>query len=308
MKKPDLSVDIGKLRLKNPVTVASGTFGYAEEFKDFMDLKRLGAIVTKTVTVKPRKGNPPPRTCETPSGLLNSIGLENPGIDAFITDKVPFLEKLGIPVIMSIASEGDPVDFVELAEKAGNVDAVSAVEINISCPNVSGKGRCKLVSQDPERAAEIVRLVRKATTKPVITKLSPNVTDITEIALAAQEAGSDALSLINTLTGMAVDIDSRRPKLANITGGLSGPAVRPVAVRMTWEVCGKVKIPVIAMGGITDWRDAVELIICGATMVCAGTVNFTEPSAATGILDGIQDYMARKGIPDLKALRGTVRI
>lgn len=305
--RPDLGVAIGDLRLKNPVTVASGTFGYAREFSDFFDLRKLGAIVTKTVTLKPRPGNPMPRTCETPAGMLNSIGLENPGIEGFINKKLPFLEELGVPVILSIASEGDPGEFVALAEAADSLDGVGALELNISCPNVSGKGRCALISQDPEQAAAVVRMVKKATRKPVITKLSPNVTDIASIAAAVEEAGSDAVSLINTLAGMAVDIETRRPRLANVTGGLSGPAVRPVALRMAWEVFRRVKIPVIAMGGITDARDALEFIICGATVVCAGTVNFVEPSAPAKMIKGIEDYLIRKKIPSLSELRGTVK-
>jgi dihydroorotate dehydrogenase (NAD+) catalytic subunit len=306
--KPDLRVSIGTLELKNPVTVASGTFGYAEEFKDFLDLRALGAIITKTVTIKPRKGNPPPRTCETPAGMLNAVGLENPGIEAFIAEKLPFLKKLGVPVIFSIASEGDPEEFALLAATADTLAGIAAVEMNISCPNVSGKGACRLVAQDPTLAAAAVRLVKKATAKPVIVKLSPNVTDIAEIAAAVEEAGADAVSLINTLTGMAVDIDTRRPKLANVTGGLSGPAVRPVAVRMTWEVARRVKIPVVAMGGIMDARDALEFIICGASMVCTGTANFIDPSSPTAVLRGIEGYLKEKKIPRLEELRGSVRL
>lgn len=306
--KPDLRVRIGALELKNPVTVASGTFGYAEEFGDFIDLRRLGAIVTKTITVEPRKGNPPPRTCETPAGMLNSIGLENPGIEAFIAKKLPFLDRLGVPVIMSIASEGDPEEFVRLAEEADSLNAVSALEINISCPNVSGKGKCRLVSQDPAQAASVVRMVKRATAKPVITKLSPNVTDIAEIARAVEDAGSDGVSLINTVTGMAVDIATRRPRLANVVGGLSGPAIRPVAVRMVWEVARSVKIPVIAMGGIMDARDALEFIICGATAVCAGTVNFIEPAATIAMIEGIEAFLKKEKIASLRELRGTVKL
>jgi len=306
--KPDLRVSIGKLTLKNQGYVASGTFGYAEEFKDFLDLRGLGAIVTKTVTVHPRKGNPPPRTCETPAGMLNSIGLANPGIDSFITDKLPFLKKAGIPVILSIASEGAIGEFVELAEKADSRPEISAVEINISCPNVSGKGKCKLISQDPGLSAAVVRAVRKATAKPVIAKLSPNVTDIGEIAVAVEEAGADAVSLINTLSGLSVDINTRRPKLANVVGGLSGPAIRPVAVRMTYEVFQKVRIPIVAMGGIVDAHDALEFIICGASVVCAGTVNFIDPGACAKIKKGIEDYVKANRMRDLAELRGSLRI
>jgi dihydroorotate dehydrogenase (NAD+) catalytic subunit len=305
--RADLGVRIGSLRMANPVTVASGTFGYAEEFKDFLDLRSLGAIVTKTITLEPRKGNPPPRTCETPAGMLNSIGLENPGLEAFIAKKLPFLKKLKVPVIVSIASEGDPGEFVTLAGRLEKLPVVSALELNISCPNVSGKGRCALISQDAEQAAAVVRAVKKVCRKPVITKLSPNVTDIGRIAAAVEAAGSDAVSLINTLAGMSVDVESRRPKLANIIGGLSGPAIRPVAVRMTWEVYRTVKIPVIAMGGIMDARDALEFIICGASVVCTGTANFVNPRAAAEIIKGINDYCSRKGLATLADLRGTVR-
>lgn len=306
--KPDLRVSIGRLTLKNPVSVASGTFGYAEEFRDFLDLRGLGAIVTKTVTVHPRKGNPPPRTCETPAGMLNAIGLENPGIDAFIAKKLPFLKGLGVPVILSIASEGALEEFVELAEKADRCPEISAVEINISCPNVSGKGKCKLVSQDPGLSAAVVRAVRKATAKPVITKLSPNVADIGEIAAAVEDAGSDAVSLINTLSGLSVDVDTRRPKLANVVGGLSGPAIRPVAVRMTYEVFRRVGIPIVAMGGIADARDALEFIICGASVVCAGTVNFINPGACAEIREGIEEYLKENKMRDLAELRGSLKI
>ena len=303
-----MEISLGELTLKNPVAVASGTFGYAEEFSPFMDLRRLGAIVTKTVTLKARKGNPAPRSCETASGMLNSIGLENPGIDVFIKEKLPFLEKTGVPVIMSIATEGELEEFRELAAIIDTLPSVAAVEINISCPNVSGRGKCKLVSQDMKLSAKTVRIVRAATSKPVITKLSPNVADITEIARAAQDAGSDALSLINTLTGMAVDLGSRRPKLANVFGGLSGPAIKPVALRMVWEVFGAVTIPVIAMGGIANARDALEFIVCGAACVCPGTANFTNPSCAAEIIDGIGEYCAQNGIVDISELRGTLRL
>ena len=307
-REPRLGVCMGTLELKNPVAVASGTFGYAEEFSPFLDLSRLGAIVTKTVTLKARKGNPAPRTCETPSGMLNAIGLENPGIRAFIEEKLPFLRTTGVPVIMSIASEGPLEEFTELAAAIDALSAVAAIEINISCPNVSGRGKCKLVSQDPRLSAKAVSLVRKATSKPVITKLSPNVTDIAEIARAAEGAGSDAVSLINTLSGLAVDLGTRRPKLANVFGGLSGPAIKPVALRMVWEVFNAVKVPVMAMGGIMDARDALEFIVCGAACVCPGTANFINPSCAVEIIDGMRDYCVLNGIRDINELRGTLKI
>ncbi|MBI5144912.1 MAG: dihydroorotate dehydrogenase, partial [Candidatus Omnitrophica bacterium] len=228
---PKLAVNIGKLKLKNPVMVASGTFGYAEEFADFLDLRKLGAIVTKTITLKPRLGNSPPRTCETPAGMLNSIGLENPGLDVFLKEKLPYLKKIGLPIILSISSEDNPQEFITLTRRIDKIKEISAIELNISCPNIKSS---KLISQDPHSTYEVVRGVRQVTRKTLITKLSPNVTDITEIAVAAEKAGSDAISLINTLVGMSIDAQTRQPKLATLTGGLSGPAIRPVAVRMVW--------------------------------------------------------------------------
>lgn len=304
---PELSVKIGGLKLKNPVTVASGTFGYAEEFAPFMDLKKLGAVITKTITLEARQGNSGPRTCETPSGLLNSIGLENPGIRGFVEEKLPFLKKLNIPVIVSIASEGDLGEFTELARILDGYPDVDGMEINISCPNVSGKGRCSLVSQDPELTAEAVRMARKGTDKTLIAKLSPNVSDIGMIARAAEEAGSDAVSLINTLGGMAVDLDSRTPKLGNVFGGLSGPAIKPVAMKMVWEAYRSVKIPIIAMGGIMDHHDALEFILCGASAVCTGTVNFIDPKAAISMIEGIAAYAREQGIKDINLFRGTLK-
>lgn len=271
---PRLNIKIGRLHLKNPVMAASGTFGYAEEFRDFIDLKKLGAVVTKTITLAPRRGNPAPRTCETPAGMLNSIGLDNPGLKNFIAEKLPALKQIGAPIIVSIASEGGVEEFVRLAKRLNDIKEISAIELNISCPNIKST---RLISQDAQATYETVRAVRKATRKTLITKLSPNVTDITEIALAAQRGGSDAISLINTLLGMSIDIEERKPKIAAVTGGLSGPAVRPVAVRMVWEVWRKVKIPVIGMGGIMNASDALEFFIAGASAVSVGTANFVNP-------------------------------
>jgi len=239
--RANLSVKIGKLKLKNPVMVASGTFGYAEEFKDFINLKKLGAIVTKTITLSPRSGNPPARTCETPSGMLNSIGLENPGLEAFLKDKLPFLEKLGIPIIMSIASEEDPREFIELVKRLNKHKAISALELNISCPNVIGQE--SLISQDCQATYSIVKSIRRITAKTLITKLSPNVTCISDLAKAAQDAGSDCVALINTLSGMSINVEKQSPRLAAVVGGLSGPAIRPVALKMVWEAYNKIKIP-----------------------------------------------------------------
>ena len=302
----DLSVKIGRLKLKNPVMVASGTFGYAEEFSDFIDLKKLGAIVTKTITLKARQGNLPPRTCETPSGMLNSIGLENPGLEVFIEDKLPFLKKLGVPVIMSVAAEEEPQEFLELVTRLSKLDEVSAIELNISCPNV--KGKKNLISQDPDATYEIVARVRKITNKTLITKLSPNVTMVSEIAQAAQEAGSDAVSLINTLYGMSIDINKRESKIAAITAGLSGPAIRPVAVKMVWETFNKIKIPIIGMGGIMDTASALEFIIAGSTAISVGTANFINPKISIEILMGLRDYLLRNKINDIKELIGSLKI
>jgi dihydroorotate dehydrogenase (NAD+) catalytic subunit len=309
--KSNLNVRIGKLKLKNPVMVASGTFGYAQEFKDLLDLRKLGGIVTKTITLKPREGNPPPRTCETPSGLLNSIGLENPGLEVFLKEKLPFLKKLGVPVIMSIASEVDPDEFIQLAQRLDKVKGVAAVELNISCPNIkSHKSQVtshKFISQDPKATYDLIKAVRKVTAKTIITKLSPNVTDIVEIALAAERAGSDAVSMINTLSAMCIDTATRRPKIATVTAGLSGPAIRPVAVRMVWEAYRRIKIPIIGMGGIMEAQDAIEFFIAGALAVSLGTANFINPRAAVEVIRGIKDYLVEYKIKDIKSLVGSLR-
>ncbi len=302
----NLAVKIGKLKLKNPVMVASGTFGYGEEFKDFIRLRKLGAIVSKTITLKPRKGNLPPRTCETPAGMLNSIGLENPGLEVFIKDKLPFLSKIGIPVIISIASEDSPVEFIELAERINRISVVSALELNISCPNVSGQK--SLISQDPKATYQIVKSVRKVTSKTLITKLSPNVTCISEIAQAAEAAGSDALALINTLSGMSIDIDKRSAKLNAVCGGLSGPAIRPVALKMVFDVYNKIKIPIIGMGGIIDISSALEFFIAGATAISIGTANFINPRTSVEIISGLKEYAQRNKINSIEKLIGSLKI
>jgi len=302
--KPNLSVNIGKLNLKNPVMVSSGTFGYAEEFKNFIDLKKLGAIVTKTITIKPRHGNLPPRTCETPCGMLNSIGLENPGIDKFIKEKLPFLKKLAVPIIVSIASEESPSEFNILVNQLDKINEVSAIELNISCPNLH---KNKLVSQDAADTFELVSAVRKLTQKCLITKLSPNVASISEIASAAQEAGSDAVALINTLGGMSIDVNKRIPKLGSWVGGLSGPAIRPVAIKMVWEVHNKIRIPIIGMGGIMDTESALEFFLAGATAVSVGTANFVNPKASIEIILGLKQYMADHKIQSLNNMIGRLK-
>ncbi|KPK97744.1 MAG: hypothetical protein AMJ95_07545 [Omnitrophica WOR_2 bacterium SM23_72] len=296
-----LAVSIGKLRLKNPVMVASGTFGYAEEFKDFMDLESLGAIASKTITLNPRKGNPSPRTCETPAGMLNSIGLENPGVKVFIREKLPVLCKIGVPVIVSIASEKDPEEFMILAKALDKIKKVAAVELNISCPNIKN---ARLIAQDPKATYRLVRAVRKQTNKTLITKLSPNVTDISEIAQAAEAAGSDAVSLINTLTGMRIDIQKRKPELASGTGGLSGPAIRPIAVRMVWEVYQKIKIPIVGLGGIMDVSSALEFFLAGATAISIGTANFVNPRVSVEIIEGVKKYLQKNNISSIYKLIG----
>lgn len=308
--QPSLTVTLGKLVLKNPVMVASGTFGYAEEFKDFVDLKKLGAIVSKTITLKPRKGNPGPRTCETPSGMLNSIGLENPGIEVFIGEKLPLLAQWGVPIIVSIASEHDPDEFVALARRLDKERAVSGIELNISCPNIHSPATRHrgLIAQDPKATHEVVQAVRRATGKVLITKLSPNVTDITEIAAAAVEAGSDALALINTITGMSVDVEAKKPKIAMGIAGLSGPAIRPIAVRMVWEVHQKSKIPLIGMGGINDTSSALEFFLAGATAISVGTANFINPKITLEILEGIKTYLKDKKLKDINALVGALNL
>jgi dihydroorotate dehydrogenase (NAD+) catalytic subunit len=302
--QPNLSLKLGSLDLKNPVMVASGTFGYAQEFEDLIDLKKLGAIVTKTITVRARQGNLPPRTCETPAGMLNAIGLENPGIDKFIQDKLPFLKKLGIPVIVSIAAEETPDEFTSLVKRLDQFPEVCAIELNISCPNLQ---KDKLISQDAQATLEIVSVVRKLTQKCLIVKLSPNVTSIIQIALAAQSAGADALALINTLGGMSIDVNKRVPKLGAWVGGLSGPAIRPVAVKMVWEVYNKIKIPIIGMGGIMDTTSALEFFLAGAAAISVGTANFVNPQVSLEIITGLQQYMLDNHMQNLSQLTGRLK-
>ena len=303
MVKLNLKVKIGSLELKNPVMVASGTFGSGEEYGNLVDLNKLGAIVTKSITLRPRKGNPPPRLVETPSGILNSIGLQNDGIETFIKDKIPFLNKVKTAVIVSIAAHSIN-DYAEIAGRLNKIKRVDALEINISCPNVRGGLE---FSKEPDSASAVVAAVKNRTSKPIITKLSPNVKDISEIAMAVQEAGSDAVSLVNTFTGMAVDIETKMPVLGNVVGGLSGPAIKPIALHMVWETARRVRIPVIGIGGIMDYRDALEFIIAGASAVQIGTANFVNPKAAVEIIAGIEGYMRRNKIANMKELIGCLK-
>ena len=300
---PDLSVQLGPLSLKNPVMVASGTFGYGEEYADFIDLNGLGAVVVKGISLKPRPGNPPPRLVETPSGLINAIGLENVGLDCFLKTKLPYLRSQQVPVIVNIF--GNTLEeYAELASCLNGVDGIAALEINISCPNVKQGGM--LFGTHPEAAAGVVGAVRRRTALPLITKLTPNVTNIREIAKAVEDAGSDILSCINTVAAMAVDIFSRRPKLANIIGGLSGPAIKPIALRCTYEVLQAVTCPVIGVGGIMKATDALEFLLLGARAVQVGTANFVNPRVALEIIEGLERFLQTEGLGDVEDFIGTL--
>jgi len=298
-----LEVFIGKLKLANPIMTASGTFGYGGEYAEFIDLNRLGAVVVKGLSLKPKEGNPTPRIVETPSGMLNSIGLQNIGIESFIKEKMPFLWQFSTKVIVNFF--GDTIEeYVEAAERLSCVDGVHGLEMNISCPNK--QAGWSIFGTDPKVTHDVVTAVRKKTGLPLIVKLSPNVTDIAMMARVAEDAGADAVSVINTLTGMAIDIQTRKPKLANVRGGLSGPAIKPVAVRMVYEVKQAVKIPIVGLGGIMNADDAIEFIIAGAAAVAVGTANFINPMATMEILDGMIEYMKIHKIEDIGSLTGTV--
>jgi dihydroorotate dehydrogenase (NAD+) catalytic subunit len=304
-KKHHMRVNIGRIELKNPVMTASGTFGYAGEFEKLIDLNRLGAIIVKGLSLEPSRGNPPPRILETPCGMLNAIGLENVGLEAFVKEKLPVLKMIDAPVFVNIYGKS-MADYAELASRLEDIEEVSGIEVNISCPNVKCGGMA--FGAYPESAARVVRAVRKSTTRPLMVKLSPNVTDITEIARSVEGEGADSISLINTITGMAIDIETRRPKLANITGGLSGPAIRPVALRMVWQVAQVVKIPVIGVGGIMTAKDALEFLIAGAAAVQVGTANFINPHATIDIIEGIEAFLVKKNITDLADIIGTLNV
>ena len=284
---------------------ASGTFGYGVEFASLLDLNRLGGIIVKGLSLKPSSGNPPPRIVETPCGMLNAIGLENVGIEAFLEEKLPFLTELTTPIIANIYGETMEA-YAELAGRLDDVEAVAGIEVNISCPNVEAGGMAFGV--DPLSAGLVVERVRKRTSRPVMVKLSPNVTDIITMARAVVDAGADAVSLINTITGMEIDVETRRPKLANVTGGLSGPAIRPVALRMVWQVARVIDVPVIGIGGIMTAEDALAFLIAGATAVQVGTANFVDPTATMTIIDGIETYLEEKNISDVNELIGSLII
>ena len=305
VEQPDLRVNIAALHLRNPVMTASGTFGYGEEFASLVDLHRLGAIVVKGISLEPRPGNPPPRIVETPAGMLNAIGLENVGVESFVKEKLPFLQDIGTPVIVNIL--GDTVDdYRRLAKRFNEVDMVAAIEVNISCPNVKEGGVA--FGTDPAMAHAVAKAVRESYQGPVIVKLSPNVTDITVIARAVEEAGADAVSLINTVLGMAIDIETCRPVLANKVGGLSGPAIKPIALRMVWQVAMSVKIPVVGIGGITTPEDAIEFLMAGASAVQVGTANFINPKATEEIIQGITGFLQAKKLDSVQELIGSVQV
>jgi len=303
--KPDLRVEIAGVKFKNPVTVASGTFGYAEEFADLIDLDALGGIVTKSITLEPRPGHPPPRTCETAAGMLNAIGLANVGVERFIDEKLPFLKKLKTVIIVNVAGAkiSEYVEVCRQLEKAGHFDMI---ELNVSCPNVDEGGMEFGVKA--ESIINVLRAVREVTTRPIIAKLSPNVTSIVDMAQAAKEGSAVAVSLINTLVGMAIDIDTRRTRLTNGTGGLSGPAIKPVAVAMVHKVFRAVDIPIIGIGGISNPADAVEFHLAGARCLQVGTANFIDPDVSMKIIAGLSEYLKKRGLNTIHDIIGKVEI
>jgi dihydroorotate dehydrogenase (NAD+) catalytic subunit len=301
----DLSVNIGNLQLKNPVMTASGTFGYGEEFSDFIDLSRIGGIIVKGTTLNRREGNPYPRMAETPSGMLNAVGLQNKGVYYFVDNIYPRIKDIHTNIIVNVS--GSTIDdYIKTAEIINELDNIPAIELNISCPNVKQGGMAFGVTA--AGASEVVKAVRKAYKKTLIVKLSPNVTDITEIAKAAEGSGADSVSLINTMLGMAIDAERRKPKLSTVTGGLSGAAVKPVALRMVWQVAKAVNIPIVGLGGIMNWRDAVEFMLAGATAIEIGTANFIDPTVTIKVIDGINDYLNRHGFKSVKDIIGALEV
>ena len=299
----DLSVNVCGVDFKNPVIPASGVFGYGREYEELFPLNKLGGIATKGTTLHRRTGNPTPRIAETPSGILNSVGLQNPGVDVFINEDLPWLKEQNTRIIANVAGN-TPEEYCEMAEKLSDTD-VDMIEMNISCPNVKSGG--VQFGTSCQSVGSITAAVRKHCTKPLIVKLSPNVTDIAEIAKSAEASGADAISMINTLTGMRIDINTKRPIIRNNTGGMSGPAVFPIAVRMVWQVSNAVKIPIIGMGGISTWQDAVEMMIAGASALQLGTVFFSDPYAPIKIAEGMNDYLDKNGIKSVTELTGTIK-
>jgi dihydroorotate dehydrogenase (NAD+) catalytic subunit len=300
-----LAVELGPLRLKNPVMVASGTFGYGQEYAALVPLENLGGVVVKGISLEPRPGNPPPRIWETCGGMLNSIGLQNVGLQTFLREKLPYLRPLQVPVIVNLF--GNTVEeYGELAAGLDGHEGIDALEINISCPNVKAGGMA--FGSDPKMVFQVVSAVRSRTNLPVITKLTPNVTDITLPAKAAEDAGTDILSLINTVAGMAVDVQTRRPRLGNVVGGLSGPAIKPIALRMVWQVIQASNLPVIGLGGIVSVEDALEFLIIGAKAIQVGTANFVNPQVTLDIISGLSDYLRQLGLRDINQIIGTLEV
>jgi dihydroorotate dehydrogenase (NAD+) catalytic subunit len=299
----DLSANLGFCTLKNPVIAASGTFGYGLEFTPFIDLNRLGGFVVKGLYFSPRPGNPPPRLVETASGLINAIGLQGIGVHKFSEEVLPQLREYDTAIIINVCGNHDE-EYASVVEYLDRQEGITAYELNISCPNVEKGGQCPALN--PESTFSIVKLVKETSTRPIITKLSPNVSDIAEIALSAQEAGSDALSLVNTFLALAVDVETRRPKLSNILGGLSGPAIKPLALRMVYQTASRVSIPVIGLGGIMSTADALEYMICGATAIEVGTANFIDPQATVNIVDGLRQYCEQNKIAKIESIIGTL--
>ena len=297
----DLSINIVNLKLSNPVMTASGTFGYGKEFEDFVDLEKIGGIIVKGTTLHRREGNPYPRMAETPMGMLNAVGLQNKGVDYFISEIYPQIKDIRTNMIVNVSGSAIE-DYVQTAEKINTLDAIPAIELNISCPNVKQGGMAFGVTA--KGASEVVKAVREVYKKTLIVKLSPNVTDITEIARAVEGAGADSVSLINTLLGMAIDAEKRRPVLSTVTGGMSGAAVKPIALRMVWQVSKAVNIPVIGLGGIMNWKDAVEFLLAGASAIQIGTANFIDPAITVKVSEGINDYLDRHGFTSVKDVIG----
>jgi len=301
MDNINLNVELNGLELQNPIMTASGTFGFGEEYKDYVDLNRLGGVMVKGTTIKPKAGNPTPRIAETPGGVLNAIGLQNPGVDHFINVILPKIHDYNFKTIVNI-SGNTAEEYKELTTKLNEVEGVAALEVNISCPNVKKGGLA--FGTEPKMAASVVEAVKENTDLPIITKLSPNVTDITEIAEAVEEAGTDIISLINTLIGMKIDIETQQPILANTIGGLSGPAIRPVAVRMVYQVAQSIDVPLIGMGGIMNSRDVIEFLLAGASAVAVGTANFINPGVTMEIIDELEEYLVENGYDSVQELVG----
>lgn len=308
MMAPNLQVNVGGLIMKNPVTVASGTFAYGQEYDQYFDISKLGAVTVKSLTLRPRAGNDPPRVVETPAGMLNAIGLQNVGLEAYLRDKLPYLRDRGCTIIGNIYGHS-PEEYAELARRLEAEGGADAIEANLSCPNVhdarTARG-CALVAQVPEEVARYTEAIKAATRLPVFIKLTPNIIDIAEPALAAQEAGADGVALINTLMGMGINPETRKPILRNIVGGLSGPAIRPVAVKMVWDAAKALSIPIIGMGGITNAADALQFILAGAMAVAVGCYSFRRPDAALQVIEGLEAYCERHGIDNINALVGAM--